>query len=298
MTLVSMSTMLKKALEGGYAVGQFNLNNLEFTQAILLAAEAEQSPVILGVSETYIPYMGGLKTIAGMVKSLIEHYRISVPVALHLDHGSSYEVCIRAIHAGFTSVMIDASHHDLEHNIDVSLRVTEAAHAIGASVEAELGRITGREDDLVVNAEEGIYADPEDCVRLVRETGIDCLAPALGSVHGPYRGQPKLGFERMVVIQRLTGLPLVLHGGSGLPKEEILQAISCGTAKINVNTDNQMACTATIRAYLQKNTDAYDPRNYLIPAREAVQASVQDKMRLFGSAGKFGESLLPQTHYM
>ncbi|HZG85894.1 class II fructose-1,6-bisphosphate aldolase [Paenibacillus sp.] len=286
MTLVSMSAMLNKALEGRYAVGQFNLNNLEFTQAILQAAEAEQAPVILGVSEAYIPYMGGLPTIAGMVRSLIDYYGITVPVALHLDHGSTYEICIRALHAGFTSVMIDASHHELERNIELTAKVTEAAHALGASVEAELGRITGREDDLVVDEAEAMYAVPEECVRLVRETGIDCLAPALGSVHGPYRGQPKLGFDRMGEIQRLTGLPLVLHGGSGLPEEEIVQAIALGTAKINVNTDNQMACTSAIRAYLEEHPEAYDPRNYMIPARDAIQAAVRAKIRLFGSAGK------------
>lgn len=290
MTLVSMSAMLNRALEGRYAVGQFNLNNLEFTQAILQAAEEEQAPVILGVSEAYIPYMGGLRTIAEMVKGLIEYYEISVPVALHLDHGSTYDVCLRALQAGFTSVMIDASHHELERNIAVTARVTEAAHALGASVEAELGRITGREDDLVVAEAEAMYAVPEECVRLVRETGIDCLAPALGSVHGPYRGQPRLGFERMEEIQRLTGLPLVLHGGSGLPDEEIRQAISLGTAKINVNTDNQMACTAAIRAYLQDHPEAYDPRHYLIPAREAIKAAVKAKMRLFGSSGKKQEA--------
>ncbi len=208
-----------------YAVGQFNLNNLEFTQAILQAAQQEQAPVILGVSEAYIPYMGGLPCIVGMVKSLIEHYGITVPVALHLDHGTSYDLCIRAIHAGFTSVMIDASHHSLEHNIEVTRQVTQAAHVLGVSVESELGRITGREDDLVVDEAEGMYAVAEDCVRLVKETGIDCLAPALGSVHGPYRGQPKLGFDRMAEIRTLTGLPLVLHGGSGLPDDEIRQAI-------------------------------------------------------------------------
>ncbi|WP_026326778.1 class II fructose-1,6-bisphosphate aldolase [Paenibacillus ginsengihumi] len=290
MTLVSMSAMLNRALEGRYAVGQFNLNNLEFTQAILQAAEEEQAPVILGVSEAYISYMGGLRTIAEMVKGLIEYDEISVPVALHLDHGSTYDVCLRALHAGFTSVMIDASHHELERNIAVTARVTEAAHALGASVEAELGRITGREDDLVVEEAEAMYAVPEECVRLVRETGIDCLAPALGSVHGPYRGQPRLGFERMGEIQRLTGLPLVLHGGSGLPDEEIRQAISLGTAKINVNTGNQMACTAAIRAYLQDHPEAYDPRHYLIPAREAIKAAVKAKMRLFGSSGKKQEA--------
>jgi fructose-bisphosphate aldolase class II len=286
MTLVSMTSMLQKALEGRYAVGQFNLNNLEFTQAILQAAEEERAPVILGVSEAYIPYMGGLPLIAGMVKALIGHYGITVPVALHLDHGSTYDVCIRALHVGFTSVMIDASHHELEHNIELTKRVTEAAHALGASVEAELGRITGREDDLVVDDAEGMYAVPEECARLVRETGVDCLAPALGSVHGPYRGQPKLGFERMGIIGRMTGLPLVLHGGSGLPDDEIRQAISLGTAKINVNTDNQMACTKTIRAYLAEHPEAYDPRSYLNPAKQAIKASVKSKMQLFGCAGR------------
>ncbi|NOU67426.1 class II fructose-1,6-bisphosphate aldolase [Paenibacillus sp. LMG 31461] len=288
MALVSMKEMLQTALEGKYAVGQFNLNNLEFTQAILQAAQLEQAPVILGVSEAYIPYMGGLPCIAGIVKALIEHYGITVPVALHLDHGSSYEVCIKAIHAGFTSVMIDASHHSLEHNIEVTRQVTQAAHVLGVSVESELGRITGREDDLVVDDADGMYAVAEDCVKMVQETGIDCLAPALGSVHGPYRGQPKLGFERMAEIKELTGVPLVLHGGSGLPDDEIRQAIACGTAKINVNTDNQIACTATIRKFLNDHPDAYDPRNYLIPAREAIIASVRAKIQLFGSAGKAG----------
>lgn len=288
MALVSMKEMLLKALEGQYAVGQFNLNNLEFTQAILQAAQEENAPVILGVSEAYIPYMGGLPCIAGMVKNLIDHYGITVPVALHLDHGSTFEVCMQALHAGFTSVMIDASHHTLEDNIDITQRVTQVAHVLGASVEAELGRITGREDDLIVDDADGMYAVTEECVSLVRETGIDCLAPALGSVHGPYRGQPKLGFDRMGEIQRQTGLPLVLHGGSGLPDVEIKQAISLGTSKINVNTDNQAACTAAIRTFLNEHPEAYDPRNYLIPAREAIKNSVKAKIRLFGSSGKAG----------
>ncbi|MFX3631243.1 MAG: class II fructose-1,6-bisphosphate aldolase [Candidatus Pristimantibacillus sp.] len=284
MALVSMKPILLQALEGGYAVGQFNLNNLEFTQAILLAAQEEKSPVILGVSEAYIPYMGGLSCIAGMVRSLMEHYDINVPVALHLDHGSTYEVCIRALHAGFTSVMIDASHFPLQRNISVTRAVAQAAHVLGASVEAEVGRITGKEDDLVVDEAEAQYAIPADCLELVRETGVDCLAPALGSVHGPYRGQPKLGFERMREIRNLTGLPLVLHGGSGLPDDEIKQAISLGTSKINVNTDNQTVFTEAIREFLDGHPQAYDPRNYLIPAREAIKESVKLKMRLFGSS--------------
>jgi fructose-bisphosphate aldolase class II len=289
MALVAMTAMLRAANEGGYAVGQFNLNNLEFTQAILRAAEAERSPVILGVSEAYIPYMGGLACIAGMVNALLAEEKVTVPVALHLDHGTSFEVCVRALKAGFTSVMIDASHHPLRENIALTARVTEAAHALGASVEAELGRIVGREDDLNVDEAEASYAVPEECVELARETGIDCLAPALGSVHGPYRGQPKLGFERMRLIRELTGLPLVLHGGSGLPDDEIVEAIRSGTAKINVNTDNQAAFTAAIRAYLGEHPETYDPRHYLIPAREAVQEAVRAKMRLFGSSGKAEE---------
>ncbi len=288
MALVSMKEMLQDALTGQYAVGQFNINNLEFAQAILMAAEDEKSPVILGVSESYIPYMGGLPCIAGMVKSLMEYYEISVPVALHLDHGTTYKVCLQALQAGFTSVMIDASHHELDQNIAITASVTEAAHVFGATVEAEVGRITGREDDLVVEEAEAMYAIPAECVRLVNETGIDCLAPALGSVHGPYRGQPKLGFEAMGEIQRLTGLPLVLHGGSGLPDEEIIRAISLGTSKINVNTDNQIACTSSIRHFLQNNPEAYDPRHYLMPAREAIKLAVSLKMRLFGSSGKAG----------
>ncbi|TNJ67726.1 class II fructose-1,6-bisphosphate aldolase [Paenibacillus hemerocallicola] len=291
MPLVSMKRMLLHALDGGYAVGQFNLNNLEFTQAILLAAQEEQAPVILGVSEAYIPYMGGLDCISGIVRSLIGHYGISVPVALHLDHGTSFDLCVRALHAGFTSVMIDASHQPLERNIDVTRRVVQTAHALGATVEAELGRITGREDDLVVEEAESRYAVPEQCARLARATGIDCLAPALGSVHGPYRGQPRLGFARMEEIRRLTGLPLVLHGGSGLPDEEIERAIAHGTCKINVNTDNQTAFTATVRQFLNDHPGTYDPRDYFVPAREAIKAAVKAKIGRFGCAGKAGGSV-------
>ncbi len=284
--LIDMKQMLTDAAEQGYAVGQFNLNNLEFTQAILMAAKEQNSPVILGVSEGYIPYMGGLDFIAGMVKTLMTYYEVNVPVALHLDHGSTYEICLKALHAGFTSVMIDASHHSLEMNIKETRKVTEAAHILWASVEAELGRIMGKEDDLEVDEAEAMYAMPEDCLRLVRETGVDVLAPALGSVHGPYRGEPRLSFDRMKEIHLLTGKPLVLHGGSGLPDEDIRRAISCGTAKINVNTDNQMAFSSIVRNYLTRNTEEYDPRNYLRLAREAVKQSVALKMQLFGSSGK------------
>jgi fructose-bisphosphate aldolase, class II len=286
MALVSMKSMLQQAVKGKYAVGQFNLNNLEFTQAILLGAQEEQAPVILGLSEAYISYMGGLPCVASIVKELIQHNKITVPVALHLDHGSSFEICMQAIHAGFTSVMIDASHHTLEHNIELTRKVVDAAHSLGVSVEAELGRISGREDDLVVDELEAMYALTADCVKLAEETGVDCLAPALGSVHGPYKGEPHIGFARMEEIQQLTGLPLVLHGGSGLPDEIILKAISLGTAKINVNTDNQIAFTNIVRKALAEMPNEWDPRRYLGPAREAVKQSVRHKIHLFGCSGK------------
>jgi len=281
-----MKTMLQEAVSGQYGVGQFNLNNLEFTQAILQGAEEEQAPVILGLSEPYIPYMGGLPCVAAIVRELIDYLRITVPVALHLDHGTSFETRIQEMQAGFTAVMIDASHRPLEENIALTKKVTEAAHALGVTVEAELGKIGGREDDIFVHEAEAAYAVTEDCVRLAQETGIDCLAPALGSVHGPYRGEPRLGFERMREIAQRTGLPLVLHGGSGLPDDAFLQAIACGTAKININTDNQMACTKAVRQVLAGQAGVYDPRKYLGPAREAVKQSVRAKIQLFGSSGK------------
>jgi fructose-bisphosphate aldolase, class II len=284
MPLVSMTEMLKKAKEEGYAVGQFNLNNLEFTQAILQAAEEEKSPVILGVSEGAARYMGGFKLVTAMVKALMEEYKITVPVAIHLDHGSSFESCAKAIHAGFTSVMIDASHKPFEENVALTSKVVELAHLHGVSVEAELGTVGGQEDDVV--GEGIIYADPNECEELVKRTGIDCLAPALGSVHGPYKGEPKLGFAEMEEISRRTGLPLVLHGGTGIPTKDIQKAISLGTAKINVNTENQIASAKVVREVLAAKPDLYDPRKYLGPARDAIKETVKGKMREFGSSGK------------
>lgn len=286
MPLVSMTEMLNKAKDGKYAVGQFNINNLEFTQAILQAAEEEKSPVILGVSEGAARYMGGFKVIVKMVEALMEEYSITVPVAIHLDHGSSFEVCAKAIHAGFTSVMIDGSHLPLEENIALTKKVVELAHIHGVSVEAELGRIGGQEDDLVVDDAEAAYAVPSECEQLVRETGVDCFAPALGSVHGPYKGEPNLGFDRMEEIMKLTGVPLVLHGGTGIPLKDIQRAISLGTAKINVNTENQIASAKKVREVLAENPDLYDPRKYLGPARDAIKETVIQKMREFGSSGK------------
>ncbi len=286
MPLVSMTEMLNRAKEGKYAVGQFNINNLEFTQAILQAAQEEKAPVILGVSEGAARYMGGFKLIVGIVTALLEEYKITVPVAIHLDHGSSFEKCIEAIHAGFTSVMIDGSHFPLDENIALTKRVIDVAHTLGVSVEAELGRIGGQEDDLTVDDADAAYAIPAECARLVSKTGVDCFAPALGSVHGPYKGEPNLGFERMEEIRNLTNLPLVLHGGTGIPTKDITKAISLGTSKINVNTESQLSSAAKVRQVLAENADLYDPRKYLGPARDAIKATVINKMREFGSSNR------------
>ncbi|KML42087.1 fructose-bisphosphate aldolase [Cytobacillus firmus] len=284
MPLVSMTEMLNKAKSEGYAVGQFNLNNLEFTQAILQAAEEEKSPVILGVSEGAARYMGGFKTVVKMVEGLLEDYKITVPVAIHLDHGSSFDKCKEAIDAGFTSVMIDASHDPFEQNVETTSKVVEYAHSKGVSVEAELGTVGGQEDDVI--ADGVIYADAKECEELVKRTGIDCLAPALGSVHGPYKGEPNLGFAEMEEIGNLTGVPLVLHGGTGIPTKDIQKSVSLGTAKINVNTENQIASAKRVREVLAADTEVYDPRKYLGPAREAIKETVIGKMREFGSSNK------------
>ncbi|WP_404330477.1 class II fructose-bisphosphate aldolase [Mesobacillus maritimus] len=284
MPLVSMTEMLKKANAEGYAVGQFNLNNLEFTQAILQAAEEEKSPVILGVSEGAARYMGGFKTVVKMVEGLLEDYNVTVPVAIHLDHGSSFDKCKAAIDAGFTSVMIDASHDPFEQNVETTKKVVEYAHSKGVSVEAELGTVGGQEDDVI--AEGVIYADVNECKELVERTGIDCLAPALGSVHGPYKGEPNLGFKEMDEINKVAGVPLVLHGGTGIPTADITKSISFGTAKINVNTENQIASAKAVRETLAAKPEEYDPRKYLGPARDAIKATVIGKMREFGSSQK------------
>lgn len=283
MALVSMKEMLITAKKQGYAVGQFNINNLEWTQAILQAAQEENSPVILGVSEGAAKYMGSFVTVVHIVKGLIESYKITVPVAIHLDHGSSFAKCKEAIDAGFTSVMIDASHHSYDENVSITKEVVEYAHARNVSVEAELGTVGGEEDGVIGGI---MYANPTECKNLVEATGIDCLAPALGSVHGPYKGEPNLGFAEMEEISKLTDLPLVLHGGTGIPTKDIQRSISLGTAKVNVNTENQIAATKVIREILEVDKKVYDPRKFLGPAREAIKATVIGKMREFGSSQK------------
>ncbi|NYF23475.1 class II fructose-bisphosphate aldolase [Sporosarcina sp. JAI121] len=282
MALVSMKEMMIKGKKEGYAIGQFNLNNLEYTQAILQAAQEEQSPVILGVSEGAARYMGGFTTVVHMVKGLMHDYQVTVPVAIHLDHGSSFEKCKEAIEAGFTSVMIDASSKPLAENIEITKKVVDYAHERGVSVEAELGVVGGQEDDII--ADGVIYADPAECKELVDKAGIDCLAPALGSVHGPYKGEPNLGFKEMEEISQQSDLPLVLHGGTGIPTRDIQQAISLGTAKINVNTENQIQGTKAVREKLAADSDVYDPRKFLTPMRDAIKKTVIGKMREFGSS--------------
>lgn len=285
MALENMVGMLNKAFKEHYAVGQFNINNVEWTSAILEEAEKTKTPVILGVTTSASKYMGGWHTVVGMVKGLMEDLKITVPVALHVDHGPTVKDCKDAIDAGFTSVMIDASHYPLEENIRIVKEVTDYAHSRPnyVSVEAELGRVGGQEDFVVA---ESAYAIPEECVRLVKETGVDCLAPALGSVHGPYHGEPKLGFKEMKEIAGLVNIPLVLHGGSGIPNDQLRMAIDRGTSKININTECQMAWTKIVREVLSTNDKVYDPRKIIGPGREGIKQVFIDKVTVFGSLGK------------
>ncbi|RBW69322.1 class II fructose-1,6-bisphosphate aldolase [Bacillus taeanensis] len=282
-SLVSMKEILIQAKENHYAVGQYNINNLESIQAFLQAAEEERAQLILGASDRLVDHLGGFKTIASMVYSLVEEMEITVPVVLHLDHGMSIERCKKAIDAGFTSVMIDGSHYPIDENIAMTKQVVDYARARGVSVEAEVGTVGGMEDGLIGGIS---YADPEECLRIVKEANIDALAAALGSVHGPYEGEPKLGFEEMQIISESTGVPLVLHGGSGIPDYQIQKAIQLGHAKINVNTECIQAWTKAIRDTLTADKKVYEPRAIITPAKEAVIAVVKSKMKEFKTSGK------------
>lgn len=280
--LVNMKEMLLKAKEGKYAVPQFNINNLEWTRFILEEVERLKSPVILGVSEGAMKYMGGFKTVHDMVSNLMDYLNITVPVTLHLDHGSSYLMCKDAIDNGFSSVMIDASKYELDKNIEITKSVVEYSKDRNITVEAEIGRVGGSEDSVNSGI---VYADVSESVKLCRETGIDFLAPALGSVHGIYKGEPKLNFERMAEISELTNLPLVLHGGTGIYDEQIKKAISCGICKINFNTELQIAWSKAVRENLQ-TSDAYDPRKIISFGRESLKECVKNKCQLLGSINK------------
>ena len=285
--LVSAKEMLNKAREGKYAVGQFNINNLEWTKAILLTAQENNSPVILGVSEGAGKYMGGYKTIVGMVNGMLEELNITVPVALHLDHGS-YEGALKVIEAGFSSVMFDGSHYSIEENIAKTKEIVEIAHSKGISVEAEVGSIGGEEDGVVGTGE---VADPNEC-KLIADLGVDMLAAGIGNIHGQYpENWAGLNFDALEAINKATGdMPLVLHGGTGIPAEMIQKAISLGVSKINVNTECQLSFAAATREYIEAGKDlqgkGFDPRKLLAPGFEAIKATVKEKMELFGSINK------------
>jgi fructose-bisphosphate aldolase class II len=283
MPLVPMSEFLPQAKREKFAVGQFNMNNLEFAQAIVQAAQEERSPFIYGVSEGALKYMGIEFTVA-MARAAAE--KSGLPIALHLDHGSSFEVAMACIRAGFSSVMFDGSHYPLEENIAITKKVVEAAHAMGVSVEGELGTIGGTEDDLSLDEEKAALANPEEAIRFYEETKVDCLAIAVGTAHGMYKGEPNIRYEIIEKVAGAIDVPVVLHGGSGVPDDSIRKAIQCGVGKINVNTENQVAMTNTIRGIFDKDKKVYDPRKYLGPAREAMVEVVRSKIRLFGSAGK------------
>ncbi|ANZ94245.1 fructose-1,6-bisphosphate aldolase, class II [Brochothrix thermosphacta] len=283
MTIVNMKAMLNHALENEYAVPQFNLNGLPWAKAFLKSAQAEQSPVIIAASDRVVDFLGGFSTIFVMVNELMKEYNITVPVALHLDHGRSVERCKAAIDAGFTSVMIDGSHATIAENIEMTKAVTSYAHSRGVTVEAEVGTVGGNEDGLIGGIQ---YAKLEDCVALVEETGVDALAAALGSVHGQYVGEPKLGFKEMSAISVAVGIPLVLHGASGIPEDQVKRAIKLGHAKININTENNIAFAEVLRHMLAKNQTLFDPQAYLNPGQTAIEVAAIAKMREFGSSGK------------
>ena len=285
--LVSATEMLKKAKAGHYAVGQFNINDLEWTKAVLTAAEELRSPVILGVSEGAGKYMAGYRTVVGMVNGMIKEMDISVPVALHLDHGS-YEGCLKCIDAGFSSVMFDGSHYPIEENIEKTTELVKLCHGKGLSIEAEVGSIGGEEDGVVGMGE---CADPQEC-KAIADLGVTMLAAGIGNIHGKYpENWAGLQFDVLDDIQKLTGeMPLVLHGGTGIPEDMIKKAISLGVSKINVNTECQISFAEATRKYIEAGKDlegkGFDPRKLLAPGAEAIKATVKEKMEIFGSIGK------------
>ena len=285
--LVSAKEMLEKARDGHYAVGQFNINNLEWTKTILLTAQELNSPVILGVSEGAGKYMAGYKTVVGMVNGMLEELNITVPVALHLDHGS-YEGALKCIEAGFSSVMFDGSHYPIDENIEKTTELVKICGEKGLSLEAEVGAIGGEEDGVIGS---GDIADPEEC-KAISALGVTMLAAGIGNIHGKYPENWKgLDFDALEKIKNATGnIPLVLHGGTGIPEDMIKKAISLGVAKINVNTECQLSFAAATRKYIEEGKDlqgkGFDPRKVLAPGCEAIKATVKEKMELFGSVGK------------
>lgn len=276
--LVNSKEILEKAKQGNYAVPHFNINNLEWTRYILEEMQELNSDVILGVSEGAIKYMGGVNVVANLVKSLIKDLNIQIDVVLHLDHGSSFEICQKCIDAGFTSVMIDASHYPLLENINITKRVVEYAHSKNVTVEAEIGQIGGSEDDM---EGKNYNAKLEDVITLANSTHIDSIAPALGSVHGLYKGKPNLDFITMKKISENVSIPLVLHGGTGIPDNLIQEAIRNGINKININTELQIAWASEVRKFLKENETAYDPRKVITSGEKAIKKVVKEKTKLF-----------------
>ena len=285
--LVSAKEMLTKAREGKYAVGQFNINNLEWTKTILLTAQELNSPVILGVSEGAGKYMGGFKTVSGMVNGLLEGLNITVPVALHLDHGT-YEGCYKCIEAGFSSIMFDGSHYPIAENVEKTTELVKICNEKGLSLEAEVGAIGGEEDGVIGMGE---CADPNEC-KSIADLGVTMLAAGIGNIHGEYPANwPGLSFETLAAVKEKVGdMPLVLHGGTGIPEDMIKKAISLGVAKINVNTECQLAFAAAVRKYIEAGKDlegkGFDPRKLLAPGCDAIKETVREKIELFGSANK------------
>ncbi len=277
--LVNTKQILEDAKAHHYAIPHFNINNLEWTKYILEECQELNNPVILGVSLGAAKYMGGFYAVASMVKGLIKDLNITIPVVLHVDHGT-YEGCLEAIEAGFSSVMFDGSKLSLEENIEKTKEIVALAHAKNITVEAEIGHIGGEEDGV---ADELAYAKVEDAVMLAKETGIDLLAPALGSVHGIYKGEPKLDFDRMLKIKELTNLPLVLHGGSGIPDEMIKKAISCGICKLNINTELQMAWAKGVREKISNDNSVYDPRKIIGAGEKYMKEAIREKISLLNS---------------
>ena len=281
--LQNMRKMLNKAKQESYAVPHFNINNLELAKYILETCQQNNSPVILGVSEGAAKYMGGYNVVSMMVRGLIKDLKISIPVALHLDHGSTFEACKQAIDADFTSVMIDASRLTLKENIEITKKVVKYAHRRNVSVEAEIGHIGGTEDE--ISSDIG-YATVDDSISLCKNTKIDFLAPALGSVHGLYKGEPKLDFERMKKISKSVNIPLVLHGGTGLPDEIIKKAIQCGICKININTELQIEWSKGVREKITADNKVYDPRKIISSGEKNVKDAITAKIKLLGSYNK------------
>lgn len=283
MGFVTVKELMADAEANQYAVGAFNLNNMEIMQAVIQAGEEERSPVILQASQGGIKY-AGISYIVAMAKAAAEN--ATIPVALNLDHGTSFEQAVSCVCAGFSSVMVDGSSRPFQANIELTRRVVEVAHIAGVSVEGELGRIGGTEDDISVNEKDALMTDPKDAVTFVKETNVDLLAIAIGTAHGVYKGTPKLDFERLKAIKEKVDVPVVLHGASGVSEDDIRTAVSLGISKINIDTELRLAFSNTVRQVLNMNSHEIDPRKILGPARESMKDVVKQKMRLFGSSGR------------